>query len=161
MPFHFTRRAAIATSAAALLVRPVLAQEPVMHEVQMLNVDPDDPRARQVYIPRILVAQPGDTVKFVSVDRGHNSESVPEMMPDGAENWEGAINDDIEVTVSVPGFYGYKCTPHASVGMVGLIIVQGDGMMDNREAAQGVRQRGRARQVWDEIWEEVDGMDLA
>ena len=73
---------------------------------------------------------------------------------------EGAINDDIEITVSVPGFYGYKCTPHATVGMVGLIVVQGDGMMDNREAAQGVRQRGRARQVWDEIWEEVDGMDL-
>mgnify|MGYP001793334176 CR=1 len=161
MTFKFSRRAAIASSVAAILTRPVWAQEATVHEVQMLNADPDNPRARQVFIPRVVVAQPGDTIRFVGVDRGHNSESIAEMMPEGAEGWEGKINDDVEVTVEVPGFYGYKCTPHATVGMVGLVIVQGEGMMDNLDAAQGVRQRGRARQVWDEIWEEVDGLELA
>ena len=161
MTIKFTRRTAIATGAAALVAGPTFGQDATVHEIQMLNADPDNPRARQVFLPRIVVAAPGDTIKFVSVDRGHNSESIPEMMPEGAEGWEGAINDDIEVTVTTPGFYGYKCTPHATVGMVGLVIVQGEGMSDNREAAQGVRQRGRARQVWDEIWEEVDTLDLA
>ena len=156
-----TRRMALATSAAALLVRPAFAQEPTVHEVQMLNADPDNPRARQVFIPRVVVANPGDTIKFVAADRGHNSESIDEMMPAGAEGWEGKINDEVEVTVEAPGFYGYKCTPHATVGMVGLVIVQGEGMMDNLEDAKGVRQRGRARQVWDEIWEEVDTLELA
>ena len=156
----FTRRTAMLTSAAALMAYPVFAQETTVHEVQMLNADPDNPRARQVFIPRIVVANPGDTIKFVAVDRGHNSESIPEMIPAGAEGWEGKINDDIEVTVEVPGVYGYKCTPHATVGMVGLIVVQGEGMMDNLEDAKGVRQRGRARQVWDEIWEELDTLEL-
>jgi len=161
MTFKFTRRTAIASSAAALLARPAVAQDAAVHEVKMLNVAPDNPRARQVFLPRIVVAQPGDTIRFVAVDRGHNSESIPEMMPEGAEAWEGAINDEIEVTVDVPGFYGYKCTPHATVGMVGLVIVQGEGMMDNLDDAQSVRQRGRARQVWDEIWEEAAELDLA
>ena len=161
MTFKMTRRAAVATSVAALLVRPVIAQAATTHEVQMLNVDPNDRRARQVFIPRIVVAQPGDTIKFVAVDKGHNSEGIPEMMPEGADVWEGDIGSDVEVTLDTPGVYGYKCTPHASVGMVGLVVVQGDGMLDNLDAAKDVRQRGKARQVWDDIWEELDGLELA
>jgi len=161
MTFKLTRRAVMATSAAALFARPTFAQEATVHEVQMLNADPENPRSRMVYIPRIVLAQPGDTVKFVAVDPGHNSEGIPDMLPEGVEPWESKVGEGIEVTVETPGFYGYKCTPHATVGMVGLIIVQGEGMMDNRDAAEGVRQRGRARQVWEEIWEEVDGLELA
>ena len=136
----FTRRTAMLTSAAALMAYPVFAQETTVHEVQMLNADPDNPRARQVFIPRIVVANPGDTIKFVAVDRGHNSESIPEMIPAGAEGWEGKINDDIEVTVEVPGVYGYKCTPHATVGMVGLIVVHGE----RRHCGRRVQEQGHA-----------------
>jgi pseudoazurin len=161
MTLKITRRTVIATGAAAILANPAIAQDATVHEVQMLNVDPDDRRARQVFLPRIVVAKPGDTIRFVATDRGHNSESIPEMMPEGTDVWAGDINDGVEITLDTPGFYGYKCTPHASVGMVGLIVVQGDGMMDNLEDAKGVRQRGKARQVWDEIWEEIDGLDLA
>jgi hypothetical protein len=32
--------------------------------------------------------------------------------------------------------------------------------MDNYEAVREVRQRGRAAQAFDEIWAEVEGMDL-
>lgn len=80
---------------------------------------------------------------FKSVDRGHNSASIDGMLPEGAEEWNGKINDDIEVTFDKPGFYGYKCKPHATVGMVGLVVVEGEGKLDNLEAAQGVRQRGK------------------
>ncbi len=161
MTLKMTRRTAIATGTAALLARPALAQDATVHEVQMLNADPENPRTRMIFLPRVVVAQPGDTIKFIATDRGHNSESIEEMMPEGVEGWEGDINDDVEFVVETPGFYGYKCTPHNSVGMVGLVIVQGDGMSDNLEAAKDVRQRGKARQIWDEIWEEVDALDLA
>lgn len=136
------------------------AAEPMAHDVQMLNVDPDNPRLRQVFSPRLLVIQPGDTVNFIATDRGHNSEAKPDMIPEGVEAWEGAINEAISVTLETPGFYGYKCTPHEAIGMVGLIIVQGEGMMTNMEAARAVRHRGRARQVWEEIWAEVDSLEL-
>ncbi|MEM8786916.1 MAG: pseudoazurin [Pseudomonadota bacterium] len=159
MSFDITRRTLVGTALAATLVRPSFAA--TTHEVQMLNQHPDNPRLRQVFSPRIIVVQPGDTVSFKAVDRGHNSASVEEMIPEGREGWDGKIGEDVDAVFDAPGFYGYHCTPHATVGMVGLVIVEGEGMMDNLEAAQGVRQRGRARAVWEEIWEEVAGMEFA
>ena len=165
MTEKFNRRVFVAGAAAATsplaLMKPSFAEgHATMHEVQMLNKDPENPRVAQVFVPRIVRAKPGDTIKFVAADRGHNTASVKDMIPEGTEAWNSKINDDFELVVETPGFYGYQCTPHATTGMVGLIIVEGEGMMDNLEDAQGVRQRGRARNVWEEIWEEVEGMEF-
>jgi pseudoazurin len=162
MSAPITRRRALAYSAAAFapVVVPKALFAAASHTVQMLNIHPENQRLRQVFFPRVLVVQPGDTVTFLATDRGHNSASIEGMIPEGAEAWNGRINEEIAVTLDRPGFYGYVCTPHASVGMVGLIAVEGDGMMDNLEAAQAVRQRGRAQQAWEEIWAEVAGMGL-
>ena len=153
-----TTAASAAALATALPLRAIA--ESTTHTVEMLNKHPDDPKLRQVFVPRIVVVKPGDTVTFTATDRSHNSASSKGMIPEGAEAWKGKINEEISVTFEVPGFYGYNCTPHASVGMVGLVIVEGEGMMDNFEDAKGVRQRGKARGVWEEIWAEVDGMEL-
>lgn len=158
-----SRRAVLAAVTSApvaylAVARPTWAA--TAHDVEMLNVHPENRRLRQVFFPRVLAVQPGDTVNFLATDRGHNSATVDGMIPEGAEGWDGKINEEVSATFEVPGFYGYQCTPHASVGMVGLIVVQGDGMMDNYEAAQGVRQRGRARSAWEEIWEEATEMGL-
>ncbi|MEM0936029.1 MAG: pseudoazurin [Pseudomonadota bacterium] len=159
------RRTVLRSGAAGLglaMIAPLgAARAATAHDVEMLNVHPDNPRLRQVFLPRILVVAPGDTVNFLAVDRGHNSASIDGMLADDGTAWDGRINEEVSVTLETPGFYGYQCTPHASTGMVGLLIVSGEGMMDNLEAAQGVRQRGRAKAVWDEIWEEVAGMDLS
>lgn len=47
-----------------------------------------------------------------------------------------------------------------SAGMVGLIVVEGEGKFDNLEAARAVRQRGRAKSTFEAIWEqaEADGL---
>lgn len=137
------------------VARPLLAQ-PVTHEVLMLNRDPENPSMTMVYDPLIVVAQPGDTVRFVSVDRGHNAVSVNGMIPEGAEPWSSPLNEDFEVTLTVPGIYGYYCLPHQAMGMVGLIIVEGEGYLDNLEAAQSVRHRGRSAQNWEQIWSEAE-----
>ncbi|MEM6340528.1 MAG: pseudoazurin [Pseudomonadota bacterium] len=165
MPFTIRRRDMIlgATAAAGLVAagQPRLARAATSHTVQMLNVHPEEKRLRQIFLPRIQVIEAGDTVVFEPADRGHNSASIEDMIPEGQEGWDGAINKEVSATLEQPGFYGYKCTPHVSIGMVGLIVVRGEGMMDNLEAAQGVRQRGKAKAVWEEIWEEVAAMDLS
>ncbi|MEM9732262.1 MAG: pseudoazurin [Pseudomonadota bacterium] len=126
----------------------------------MLTKDPDDRKNRNLFSPRIVKVKPGDTVKFVSAEKGHNSASSKGMVPEGTEGWKGKISKDIEVTFDKPGVYGYECTPHASLGMVGLVIVEGEGMTDNLEAAKKVRQRGKSKKVWQEIWAEVEEKGL-
>jgi pseudoazurin len=162
MSASITRRRALACTAAALV--PVAVPKALLaaasHSVEMLNIHPENPRLRQVFVPRVLLVAPGDTVTFLATDRGHNSASVEGMTPEGGATWNGKINEEIAVTLDRPGFYGFVCTPHASVGMVGLIVVQGDGMLDNLEAAQSVRQRGRAQAAWEEIWAEVAELGL-
>lgn len=142
-----------------LLAGPVAA-EGTAHEVQMLNMHPEDRRKRMVFYPLIQVVQPGDTVKFLSVNPGHNTQSMDGMIPEGAESWKSRPSQDFEVTLTVPGIYGYQCQPHYATGMVGLIIVEGEGKLDNLEAARAVRQRGRAATTFEEIWAqaEADGL---
>ncbi|MBY6116606.1 pseudoazurin [Mameliella alba] len=159
-----TRRTALlsaAASASLALTLPSRVLAATTHEVQMLNVHPEDRKLRQVFFPRIVVIEPGDSVKFLATDKGHNAQSSKDMTPEGTEDFKGKINEEIEVTFDKPGFYGYQCQPHYAIGMVGLIVVKGEGMMDNLEAAKAVTHRGKARAVWGDIWAEVDGMDLS
>ena len=155
----FDRRTFVAGSTALFALQTFPARA-AGHEVQMLNKHPEDKKQLMAYFPRILVVQPGDTVKFVPVDKGHNSESIDGMIPDGAEAWTGKISKEIEVTSIRPGYYGYRCKPHFATGMVGLIICEGEGKLDNLEAAKSVKLRGRAGKVFGQIWSEAEAAGL-
>lgn len=122
----------------------------------MLNKDPDNKKSRNVFKPLISVIEPGTELMFKSVNKGHNTESIKGMIPDGVEKWKSKPSKDFALTIEKPGFYGYKCTPHVATGMVGLIICKSDGVMDNLAAAQKVKQKGKAKKVWDAIWEQAE-----
>lgn len=152
--------AAAAAPFASLLTGGEAAAEAMTHQIDMLNKNPENPRETMVFVPRVISVNPGDTVVFKSVDRGHNTKIIDDMIPDGPEAWDSKLNEDFEVTLETPGFYGFQCTPHASTGMVGLLVVEGEGKLDNLETAQGVRHRGKARRVWEDIWAEAEEMGL-
>lgn len=147
-----------AAAGAAAAAGPVAAQEAVV--VEMLNAHPDNPRQTMVFHPRLVVVEPGTTVRFVPTDRSHNTETLDGMVPEGAEGWAGRTNEEVEVTLDQPGVYGYICKPHYAMGMVGAVVVRGDGALDNLDAAKEVRQRGRARDAFAEIFEEIEALDL-
>ena len=128
------------------------------HEVLMLNKDPDNKKERNVFIPAVIKIKPGDTVKFVSSDKGHNSESMKGMIPEGVPKWKSKISKHFEVTFEKPGVYGYRCTPHYTLGMVGIVIVEGDGWDANLEAAKSIKQRGKAKKRFKSMWKEVDAL---
>jgi len=157
MPTLITRRTVLQSAAATTLL-PVTTALAEGHAtiVEMLNKHPEDSKLRMVFYPRVLQVNAGDTVLFQSVDRGHNSESIDDMLPEGAEEWKSRVSKDVEITLTTPGFYGYKCTPHTTMGMVGLIVVEGEGKLTNLETARGVKHRGRAQDAFDEIWAEAD-----
>ena len=108
-----------------------------------------------VFIPRVLKIKPGDTVKFVSAQKGHNTQSIKGMIPDGSEKWRSKISKDFELTLKVPGVYGYKCTPHFAIGMVGLIVVEGDNWKSNLSQAKKARKVGKAKKIFKQIWAEL------
>ena len=111
-----------------------------------------------VFVPRILKIQPGDTVKFISASKGHNTESIKGMLPAGVEKWKSKIGKDFELTLDKPGIYGYKCTPHFGVGMVGLVVVEGDNWQANLEDAKKAKKVGKSKKIFKEIWSELETM---
>ncbi len=125
-------------------------------EIQMLNVHPEDPRQRMVFYPRVVEVEVGDTVTFMPTEPGHQSSSTKGMIPEGADTWRGRMNQPISITFDTPGVYGYQCDPHVAAGMVGLVVVDGEGKLDNLDAAKSVRQVGLAARVWPEIWKEAE-----
>ena len=123
------------------------------HVVEMLNKDPDNPKIRQVFYPRVLRVEVGDTVKFVSKNKGHNTASIKGMIPEGANTWKSKLSKDFELTITQPGTYGYMCAPHYGAGMVGLILA-GDHTV-NLEDAKAKKHPGKSRKVFKEIFESL------
>lgn len=99
------------------LAAPALAET---HEVRMFNRNDAGP---MVYEPQFLRMAPGDTVRFVPAQPSHNAATIEGMIPEGAAPFRSGINETFEVTLSVPGRYGIKCSPHFAMGMVMLIEV--------------------------------------
>ena len=157
-----SKREFIAASAAltGALLMSKTAVASTKYEVLMLNKDPDNSKNKMIFSPRLLKVQVGDEVSFVPTDKGHNSATIKGMLPAGAEKWKGKINKQVDVVFDTPGFYGYQCTPHANMGMIGLIIVEGDGMLDNLEEAKSAKHRGKAKKAWKALWEEADAEGL-
>jgi pseudoazurin len=116
MCIPFLKLATVSTL-AGLLAMPALAAD---FEVHMLNKGAD---GAMVFEPLLTTIAPGDTVTFIPTDKGHNVETVKDMVPDGAAPFKSKMNETLKVTFDVPGAYVVKCMPHASMGMVGLIVV--------------------------------------
>ena len=76
-----------------------------------------------VFEPPVLTINPGDSVKWVATNPGHNTASIDGMLPQGANPWNGGINEELVVKFDKEGVYGYKCTPHYILGMAGFIVV--------------------------------------
>ena len=125
-------------AAATLLIAPAMAAD---HVVKMLN---KGAAGTMVFEPALLKIAPGDSVTFLSVDKIHNAESIPGMLPPGTTPFKGQMSQSLKVKFSTPGVYGYKCLPHYGMGMVGVVIV---GSAVNLDAARTVSQPGRAKQA--------------
>lgn len=124
-------------------------------EVKMLNRTSDGQRGFETAVVRI---NPGDSVHFVAVDKGHSVQLIPGMHTDGAKSFSGDVNDDLTVKFDKPGVYGYRCVPHYMMGMVGLVVV---GKPVNEAAARSVAQPRDAKARFDQLFAVVDAGSVA
>jgi pseudoazurin len=131
----------------------------VEHRVEALNIDPTDRSRRMIYNPEILRIAPGDRVNFVPVDRGHNVESFPDMLPDDVEQFRAPINEALTVQFAQDGTHAYFCQPHRVMGMMGLVLV-GDftrNLDAVRAGGQALAPRALKRR-FDELIAEVEAV---
>ena len=124
-------------------------------EVKMLNKGSD---GVMVFEPSLVKIEPGDTIKFVSTDKGHNAETINGMLPEGAAPFVGKVNQDIAVSFDKPGVYGVKCLPHYGMGMVALVVV---GTPANQDEAKAVSHPGRSKQVFATLFGKLDAARTA
>lgn len=138
--FKIAKTAFVLATGLAIFSLPALGAE---IEVKMLNKGSDG--QAMVFEPSAIKAAPGDVIKFVVVDKGHDAASVKGMLPDGAEDFKGKMNQELAITVDKEGAYVVKCTPHLGMGMVALIVV-GDAPPANLDAIKTGKLPKKARE---------------
>ena len=64
-----------------------------------------------------------------------------------SEGWDlpkkSKNNKEVAITFDTPGVYLYQCTPHASMGMIALVVVDGD--TSNLDAIAKTKIRGNSK----------------
>lgn len=141
---YLTPRRALGAAALALAISIAgssLSTAGETVEIKMLNKGAD---RYMVFEPEIVRIKPGDTVKFIAADKGHNAVTIKELLPSGAEPFRGKINEELAITLSTPGVYGFRCDPHYTLGMVGVVVV---GEPANLDAAKQAKLPGKAGEV--------------
>lgn len=138
---------ALCVAVALAAAGPAFADEIT---VKTLN---SGPGGAMVFDPAFVKLKPGDRIKFVPADKGHNVETIKGMAPDGAEYVKTTVGQEAVVTFEREGVYGFKCSPHYLMGMVALVVV-GD-KRDNLEAAKGVAHGKLAQKRFDPLFAQV------
>jgi pseudoazurin len=125
------------------------------YEVQMRN---QGAAGMIQFVPQLLRVAPGDTVHFMATDQGHNVQSLEGMIPEDAKPFHGEIGQNLTVTFTAAGVYGYRCTPHGTLGMVGLIVV---GKPNNEARAKDAAMPGAAGRVFAKLFQMLDSTKTA
>jgi pseudoazurin len=78
---------------------------------------------KKSYSVEVAKIDVGDTITWLPRSKGHNVEIVasPNELKFKSKN-----NKETSLTFDTPGIYYYWCTPHKSMGMIGLVVVGGD-----------------------------------
>jgi len=108
--------------------------------VEMLNKRDDG--AKMAYSQDITRIDVGDTVTWVPTSKGHNVHFIA-----GPEGWDlpkkSKNNKEVAITFDTPGVYLYQCTPHATMGMIALVIVGED--TSNLDDITSMKLRGKSK----------------
>lgn len=138
-------------AATAILTMGTAFANAAEFEVKMLNKGAE---GMMVFEPAFVKAEPGDTIRFVPTDKGHNVEAVESMLPEGVETFKSKFNKEYVLELKEDGIYGIVCTPHYGMGMVALIAA-GDPV--NLEEARAVEHKGKkAKERFAKAFEQLD-----
>ena len=117
-------------------------KEPLI--IEMLNKRGKDKMLYGQDVARIDV---GQTITWTPDSKGHNVQFV--SVPEGVEKVKSKLSKEFSYTFEQEGVYLYVCTPHASMGMIGMGIV---GESDvNLDEALDYKFRGKSKKKFKKI----------
>ena len=91
--------------------------------IDMLNKRDDG--QKMVYSLDVIKVNVGDTVTWLPKTKGHNVQFI--KAPDDIKKLsKSKLNKKYTYKFEKSGMYLYQCTPHKSMGMIGLVIVDDD-----------------------------------
>ncbi len=106
--------------------------------IEMLNKNKET-KKRMVYSQELVKIDAGQSVEWVPTDKGHNVEML--AGPDGYDlPKKTKLGETVNIKFTVPGIYLYQCSPHAAMGMIGIVVVGGD--TSNMDAIAGKKVTG-------------------
>jgi len=119
-------------------------------EIEMLNKDGSG--RKMVYSEELVHVELGDTVKWLPTSKGHNVEIV--AAPEGFDIPKKSKNGkEVSIEFTVPGIYYYWCTPHKGMGMIGLVVVDGD--TSNKDAIAKAKAMGKSKKKLKKLLDEL------
>ena len=98
-----------------------------------------------VFEPKIVRVNVGDTVLWKAKDKGHNVEFIKKGVPEGVGKFKSKYNKDTEYKFETPGIYAYWCTPHKNMGMIGFVVVGED--TSNLEQIKKLRFSSKSKKI--------------
>jgi len=110
-------------------------------EVDMLNKRDDG--EKMVYSEDVLYVNSNDTVNWLTTSPGHNVEFIGGPESADLPKKPSKVNKEFSYTFNQPGIYLYQCSPHKSMGMIALVIVDGD--LSNIDDIASTRVVGKSK----------------
>ena len=117
-------------------------KEPLI--IEMLN---KRGKEKMLYGQDIAKIDVGQTITWTPDSKGHNVQFV--SVPEGVEKVKSKLSKEFSYTFEQEGAYLYVCTPHASMGMIGVVVV---GESDiNLDEVLDYKFRGKSKKKFKKI----------
>ena len=117
-------------------------KEPLV--IEMLN---KRGKEKMLYGQDVVKVEVGQTITWTPDSKGHNVQFV--SVPEGVEKVKSKLSKEFSYTFEQEGVYLYVCTPHASMGMIGVVVV---GESDiNLDEVLDYKFRGKSKKKFKKI----------
>ena len=124
-------------------------KEPLI--IEMLN---KRGKEKMLYGQDVVKIEVGQTITWTPDSKGHNVQFV--SVPEGVEKVKSKLSKEFSYTFEQEGVYLYVCTPHATMGMIGVVVV-GDSDV-NLDEVLDYKFRGKSKKKFKKIAKSLEGV---
>lgn len=129
---------------------PAVAEDVTL---EMWNKDPADKKRKMVFSEEIVTIDAGQSITWLATDKGHNVQIIA-----GPEGYDlpkkSKVSKDVTLTFDQDGVYVYVCTPHATMGMIGIVVV-GDLTQEAVDAIKDAKVRGKSKKKFKQLLKDL------